>query len=222
MSDNSVRKSATEAEIDAALQSITDVAPSPELHTKVMQQLKASRLRSQTSEDGQAGVRTPKVRWSLEWRVALAAAAVLVIAASIWFALRPAPGGLQIATIRTPARDVTLPSGEPRAGVVDRREATAPESHAPGGETTPARGSHPATAVTGRAARRAAGRWPAAGVEVGQHAAVVQDFAIPALLPPAPVQVAPLAVDEISVERIDIPPLQIDPVEGNPSKQRGR
>jgi hypothetical protein len=157
----------------------------------------------------------------------LAAVAVLVVAASIWFAVRRVPGP-QIETLRTPAPDVTLPAGEPGAGGAGRHEAAAPQPHARAGQATPGTGPRTITVVAARAARPVTGRRPGAGEEMGQQPAVVHDFAIPALPapdplpPPDPVLVAPLTVDQMLVERLEIPPLQIDPVEGTPSKERGR
>ena len=119
-----VRRSAADDEIDAALASLTDVSPSPALGTNVMRRVAHEESRSRKSGVGKA-----EVRWAPGWRVTLAAAGVLVIAAATgWFALKRAPveqiatsvHGDPVAQVSQPKSGGEQESATPTPGAIGR------------------------------------------------------------------------------------------------------
>ncbi len=224
-SEGLTARTLTEDTLDAVLASLTDAVPSPALQANVMRRV-AEASRSRTWNPASAG---------FGWRAALAAAALVVIAASIWLALghTPAP---QVAVTRRPSlQDAAANRAHDRQSSPDATLPPSPSDQARDvaalGERT-SRGiqgsMHAPTAARGTAAAATRGRQPAnyPGSQLTNGA--TNDVAIPPLAPPDPLNppdplhVAPLIVDSITLERLEIPPLQIDPVEGKPSKERGR
>src|SRR5512138_1788951 len=89
-------------EIDAALATLTDESPSPALRANVMRRVQT---------EAAAGLRSRRPAAGFGWRAAVAAATVLVVAASLWLVVRPAPER-QVATTRREPVGRATPRGE--------------------------------------------------------------------------------------------------------------
>ena len=202
-------------DLDRALGSLTDASPSPGLRANVMRRI------ADEADPASAGFR---------WRLALASAAVILIAASVWLAVRPGPAPQTVAT-RTGSHDITLPP--PAAG----RSTPGPET-TPAAQTGPAgmppdvegarrRADHAGSTRTATVLERTA-RAPAPGdssspatAAAGPQVAALPELTITPLPPPDALAVAPLELDSVAVERMVIPPLELGPVnpgEGNGSR----
>ncbi len=217
LSSRAQRYDVTDDEIDRAVARLTDAWPSPTLRDNVVRAVAHI----------QAEVRGSEVRQApgLRWRLALAAAAVILIATAIWLARRPAPQP-QVAAGRTPGSDIALPvdrSPSPQLppNVPPRSQVeTGPVRTARTGLPSDRRGPLPAGSAS-------ANRWQGASGGAAQ-ASSADDIAIAPLArpdplgEPNPLHVPPLTLDAISLDRLETPPLQIDPVEGRPSKERER
>jgi hypothetical protein len=222
-------------DLDRALGSLTDASPSPGLRANVMQRI----------EEGRGSeVRSPEVRrpWDpaslrlrsgqaagFRWRLALASAAVILIAASVWLAVRSGPAP-QTATTRTGLHDVTLPPSPQVRSTPETETTTAaqtgPASMRPDAEGARRRSVHAGSTRTATVLEPVA-RAPAPGdsgnparAAAGPQVAALPELTITALPPPDALAVAPLVLDWVAVERMDIPPLEIGPV--NPGEGNGR
>lgn len=202
MTDDSVRKSATDAEIDAALASLTDVSPSPALGTNVMRRVAHEKSRSRRSGVGKA-----EVRWAPGWRVALAAAGVLVIAAATsWFALKRAP----VDQIATSVHGDSVPRVSQSKSGGEQRSATP----TPGPIERPLR-SRPtprASFTTRVSALPASPIDTAASVESpSDPTAAIPPIAMAPLTDPAPVTMTPVSIPPIEIPEIEIRPIDEPP-----------
>jgi hypothetical protein len=129
--DNQTRvgqgSSLADRDLDRALASLTDVAPSPRLRANLMQRIAEAKVRgAEGAANARAGFRL---------RIALASTAVFLIAVAAWFALRSRPV-VQIAN--TPrSHDIALPApveagaGEAQVGTTAARSRPRVVSRAP-------------------------------------------------------------------------------------------
>ncbi len=204
-----------EDEIDRALGSLMDTEPSPALHANVMGRIVETRVAGVFARSGRAA--------GFRWRAALAAAVVLVVAASIWLASRHAPPPQN-------AMRRELPGGSQAAGApANGARAETANRGARGEEAAPAPltmtrtdVAHDRPSVAQPRRGRSSGPWQAASAHTTPVATMPEDMALPPLALPDPVLIAPLTIEAIAVEHLETPPLQIDPVEGKPSSERGR
>jgi hypothetical protein len=207
-----VRGPESDVELDRALGSLTDASPSPHLHANVMRRIAEGRTAGvRTSE-----VRSPKVRNRLPagsgWQLALAGAAVILVAASMWLALRPG-SPQQTATTSAPSHDVTLPGSlQPATKPGTEGMVTAPTAF--GGAAQRHATTHPGPAA-GRMARMSPGFTSATIADASPRVIALEEIAIDSLAAPDPLEIEPLALDAVALEPMEIAPLRIDPVAPN-------
>ncbi len=187
--------SLADEEIDRAVRSITDISPSAAVKANVMGRVAEAR------RGASSGVRRPAsgVR---AWRLAFAAAAVVLVAVSAWLVMRPvAP------TQRTGARaaglDVTLPPSSAPSSAGATTQMTVPRAPA-------------------RSGRDVMSHRVSAAATASPRAAAIDEMVITPLLPPDPVEVPSLTLQPMEVERIEIPPIRIGPVDAGDPGERGR
>jgi hypothetical protein len=192
-------------ELDRALASLIDASPSPGLHANVMDRIAEDHVRGpkvRRSELPKSARLVPAVRW----QVALASAAVILIAAATWLAVRPGPAPQRVTT--GPQRpDMTAPLS-PRTETPGEQTRVAVQP-APGRLEDRRVGSQRVSAGLG------ARRLP----EMTTPDAVADeasDQAVPGIAPlivlpieePAPVAIPPVVVNPIEIPQIQIPPVE--------------
>jgi hypothetical protein len=162
------------------------------------------------------------------WRLALASAAVILIAASVWLAVRSGPAP-QTVTTRAGAHDITLPPSPQMRSTPGPETTTAaqtgPAGMRPDAEGARRRSVHAGSTRTTTVLEPVA-RAPAPGdsgnpatAAASPQVPALQELTITPLPPPDALAVAPLALDWVAVERMDIPPLELGPV--NPGEGKG-
>ncbi len=203
--------STSDHELDRAIASLTDVSPPPALRANVMRRVAEVRASRQA-----AGLRSA----GLAARLAFAAAAVVLVAVSMWFAWRPAP--LPETAGTQPAAAPITPQALPKGGG-DTRAAAGGES-APAGSGLPfdfAQGRQAGTTPRARgttrpvAIRQEPDPTSRHGVETEERVEPVNDLppAVPSIELPPIQDPAPLAIPPVVLDPIDIPKIQIPPVE---------
>jgi hypothetical protein len=146
------------------------------------------------------------------WQLALAGAAVILVAASMWLALRPG-SPQQTATTSAPSHDVTLPGSlQPATKPGTEGMVTAPTAF--GGAAQRHATTHPGPAA-GRMARMSPGFTSATIADASPRVIALEEIAIDSLAAPDPLEIEPLALDAVALEPMEIAPLRIDPVAPN-------
>jgi hypothetical protein len=209
--------------LDRALASLTDASSSPALQANVMRRVAEqhhARAVHLLWDPASAGLRSA----GLPARLAFAAAAVVLVAASLWFVLRPASPP-QTASSQPIPRDIALPA--PNTG---------------GGESAAAAQAPPAPEqgrlVGGRESVRSQPRMlaragmppkPEALDEAGETqpvedaAPAVPPIDMPLIPEPSPVAITPVTLRPIDIPDIQIPPMDDQmntPVEEGPGKKQ--
>lgn len=162
------------------------------------------------------------------WQMALASAAVILIAAATWLAVRPGPAP-QTVTTRAGAHDITPPPS-PQVRSTPGPETTTAAQTGPAGMRPDAEGARRRSVHAGSTRTTTVlepvARAPAPGdssnpasAAASRQVPALQELTITPLPPPDGLAVAPLALDSVAVERMDIPPLELGPV--NPGKGNG-
>jgi len=221
-------------DLDRALGSLTDASPSPGLRANVVRRIADEGRRFDVRRSGD---RWPiHVSWDpasagFRWRLALASIAVILIAASVWLAVRSGPAP-QTVTTRAGLHDITPPPSPqvrstPGPGTTTAAQS-GPAGMRPDAEGARRRADHAGSTRTAAVVERMA-RAPAPGdssspatAAAGPQVAALPELTITPLPPPDGLAVAPLALDWVAVERMDIPPIELGPVipgEGKGSRQ---
>ncbi len=187
-------------DIDRALKSLTEVSPSPALRAKIMNRLGEAPAASLHG-----------------WRLAFLPVALVVIAAAIWIAFRPAPPR---PTAQRQAHDVTLPRDLQRAPV-------GPELPFDSLRTTVERqpnGLAQGAPVGARRAQATTDVAPPGAESATSDSTATEPAEEPSSIPPIelpPIQMPPAAVmAPVVVNPIQIPDIQIVPLDDRPDKDR--
>jgi len=194
-----VRRS--DEDLDRAIASLTDASPSPALRANVMRRI----------ADAHPSPTSP----ASHWRLALAAVAMIVLAVSTWFALKPAPVHQSAGRLAGP------------------HQAARPSPGAHGDESVPVAETAPrpeqaretGRSATGRSrlhvfARAAASR-PVEAPREAAETPPIDDAAAPfSLIQMQPIpDPSPVAFPPVTVQPIDIPLIEIPPVEDRADKE---
>jgi hypothetical protein len=189
--------SVSDDELDRAVASLTDASPSSALQANVMRRIAGTKV---------ASVR-PRARLAFA-----AAAAVVLVAVSTWFALRPAPAPQTARQPHAP-HDITVPGRTAQAG-----------QPAVIAKAMPAAAKAPETNRTATARSRRAKPAVTSDVDVDtqptEDAPAIPPIDMGLIEEPKPVAIAPVTVVPIEIPQIQIQPMD-DRIENNSPPPKG-
>jgi hypothetical protein len=228
-------RTVTDGDLDRALGSLTDASPSPGLRANVMRRIADEVRKSEVRRSalrqaqGVVSLSNHEGRWPIHvswkpasagfrWRLALASAAVILIAASVWLAVRSGPAP-QTVTTRAGAHDTALPAASNRSP--GERPPTAAQAAPTPDQTTirtasgaPRPGRSTAAVIR---LRHVLGASEAAANEPTEEAApAIAPIELPPIEEPSPVVIAPVVMNPLEIPGIQIPPVDDRADRGNP------